>query len=123
MADNLIFTPPDQLAGEDLSGFADPFFAIAGDDGKRAATALEAIGILQNKAYTGDALSLICSGVSRYFAGGTVAANKPLTVTASGTFEVSTSGDVICGKTIKACASGDIGWGIFDFAATARQSG
>jgi len=101
-------------AGEDLS--SRQYHAI-NVSGTLAANPEAAMGILQNKPNaSGRDASALYAGPSFYRAGGAVAAGDLLTVTTSGWFAVSNSGDQIVGRAISAVASGGSGEGVFNFA-------
>ena len=103
-----------KVAGEDLSS-APQFIAVNLTDGKAAANAIAAGGILQNKPKSGEHATVFYSGESEFRAGGTITAGQRLTVAASGWLTTPTSGGFSVGKAIDACASGSIGRGLFNF--------
>lgn len=102
-------------AGEDLSGAQ---YAAVEIDGTVAPGLDAARGILQNKPQSGEAATLTVMGRSKYKAGGTIAINNRLTVSASGFITAASSGDPSCGYTLAAVASGGIAEGVFDFSNT-----
>lgn len=102
-------------AGENLNTDGHQFHAIDFSDGKLAANGSQACGIIINKPKSGEAARVAFFGELRYAAGGAIAANKAITVTASGWFTAAGSGDYIIGRTKEAVTSGSIGKGIFDF--------
>ncbi len=104
-----------KVAGEDLSA-APQFIAVNLTDGKAAASAAAAGGILQNKPKSGEHATLFYAGETEFRAGGTITAGVRLTVTASGyIIALPATGGFSVGKAIDACASGSIGRGLFDF--------
>lgn len=102
-------------AGEDMSGAGYQFHALALDDGKVAANAEEASGILINKPTSGAASEVAYVGELAYAAGAAIAKGAKLTVTTSGWFTTATSGDAIVGEAKSAVTSGSIGTGFFVF--------
>lgn len=88
-----------------------------------AATNAAAMGIQQNKPNNTEDLSIQLGGISRFRAGGAVAANGAVKVTTSGWFVACASGDLACGKAFEAVTSGSIGEGVFDFAGARSNPG
>lgn len=117
MAYQGIYDPFNFTAGEDLNKPAQEGIAIALDDGKTANDGQEARGILMSKPASGQEGAMGIRGVMKFRAGGGVAIGNTLTVTTSGYFTVSASGDYLvghCGNT--AATSGSLATGIFHFA-------
>jgi len=73
-------------------------------------------GILQNKPQSGEDMSILVSGLSRFKAGAAVSAGGRVIVTASGFIITATSGTFPVGYALEAVSSGGIGEGFFDFA-------
>jgi hypothetical protein len=101
-------------AGEDLNTGCQ-YHAIALDDGKLAANAEEASGILINKPKTGEGLTLGYIGEQKFAAGAAIAKGAKLTVTTSGWFTTADSNDVVIGECKVAVTSGSLGTGLFAF--------
>jgi hypothetical protein len=110
-------------AGEDLDGANQQYVAIALDDGKVAANAEEAIGILQNKPKSGEFATVTYLGETFFRTGAAVAKGADVTVTTSGFHITATSGDAIVGKCKTAATSGSVGTMIAGgFAAAQNQA-
>lgn len=73
-------------------------------------SANQGFGVIQNEPRSGEAATIAIGGVSRVFAGGTIALGNYFTSTASGTAVAITSGSNarIVGRAIEAAASGSI---------------
>jgi len=65
-------------------------------------------GVLQTKPTSGQTASVLMTGKSRMFAGGTITGGGELTGTASGTATAAASGDYIIGTALESVASGSI---------------
>ena len=63
-------------------------------------------GVLNNKPKADEHATVVVGGVTRCFAGGTIAAGAEITATASATAVTAASGDFIIGQAITAVASG-----------------
>ncbi len=101
-------------AGEDLSQRQ---YHAVNVSGTLAADVEAAMGILQNKPdASGEDASALIVGPSFFRAGAAISAGDLVTVTTSGWFIVSDSGDQIAGKAISGVASGGIAEGRFNFA-------
>jgi hypothetical protein len=72
----------------------------------RVAAGAGVLGVLDNEPKSGENATVVVAGLTRCFAGATMGAGNWVTVTASGTATVATSGDYILGKSISGCASG-----------------
>ena len=116
------YEPFNFTAGEDLNKQAQEGIAIALDDGKTANNGQEARGILMSKPASGQEGAIGISGVMKFRAGGAVAVGETLTVTTSGYFTISASGDYLVGHGAYAVTSGSLGTGIFHFANNYQMS-
>ena len=107
---------------EDMNTDADQYLAVTFADRKKANTAKESSGIIQDKPKSGEHGRVCFNGCSKYRAGEGIAAGVNLTVTTSGYFVMPTSGHHLIGcNGATACASGAIGEGFFSFAAKGFQ--
>jgi len=93
------------------------YHAVALDDGLLANNGEEASGILINKPYTHDHLSLAYVGELKFAAGGAIAKGAKITVTTSGWFTTAGSLDPVVGEAKAAVTSGSFGTGLFAFPA------
>lgn len=117
------YVPFNFKAGEDLNTPGHEGVAIALDDGKVANNGQEARGILMTKPADGQHGQIGIRDIMKFRAGGAVAAGATLTVTTSGYFTVSASGDYLvghCGET--AATSGSLATGIFHFASNYQMN-
>lgn len=96
------------VAGEDLSSYQYHLVKVdAANSVARQDTAGGNIfGVVDNKPESGENCTVVTNGVTRVFAGGTIAAGNEISVTASGTATAAASGDYIVGTAISAVASG-----------------
>ena len=117
------YAPFNFAAGEALNTVGHEGVAIALADGKVANNGQEARGILMSKPANGQQGQIGINGIMKFRAGGAVAVGATLTVTTSGYFTVSASGDYLvghCGET--AATSGSLATGIFHFASNYQMS-
>jgi hypothetical protein len=97
-------------AAADLS--ANQYFAVnVNSSGQAAAIGGQgaiAIGVLQNKpAAAGHAASVMCNGVTKMVAAGTVASGAVVTTSANGRAETAASGDFPVGRALVGGAAGE----------------
>ena len=92
------------VASQDLTGHMFKAVDLAG--GVAASTAL-AMGILRNKAFTGDHATVAYKGQMKAYAGAAIASGAQVGVTASG-FLITVTTSAYVGVALAAAASGDI---------------
>lgn len=98
-------------ASQDLTGH---LFKPVGLHGGVAETSLEAMGILRNKAYTGDHATLAYKGIMKAYAGAAVNSGAQLGVTTSG-FLITVTTSAYVGVAMASAGSGDLIQFVGDF--------
>ena len=108
-------------AGADLRSFQWQAVQV---DGTLATSAVDAVGIIANRANNGDDVGAIYSGRSKFRASGAIAAGARMAVASGGTFATVASGGISVGMNVGlAVTSGSIGPdGIFNFAGGVSQA-
>lgn len=96
------------VAGEDLSTAQYKILNVSAANTVklRVSAGAGVLGVLNNKPQNGENATVVVGGLTRCFAGGTVAAGSWISATASGTGLATTSGQYILGKSITGVASG-----------------
>ena len=98
-------------ASQDLTGHQFKAVDLAGGVG---VATLGAMGILQNKAATGDHASVAYRGQMKAYAGGAINSGAQVGVTASG-FLITVATSAYCGVALESAASGDLFSFVGDF--------
>lgn len=97
-------------AGADLSSLQ---YKVVNVNGTLAVTKLSALGVLQNDPQSGEHATVAYSGKMKAYAGGTIAKQAPVILSASGTLVVGSLG--IIGKALAAASSGGLVEFVGDF--------
>ena len=99
------------VASQDLTGH---LFKPVGLHGGVAETTLEAMGVLRNKAYTGDHATLAYKGQMKAYAGAAINSGAQVGVTTSG-FLITVTTSAYVGLALESAASGDLFSFVGDF--------